>query len=169
MLKCGGCYEFQTQLFTMGEKRKTSQQSMMTWPKEFCNLQSPFFPLFFFLFFAIDGPLPCHHSRTTTANRALCHRFPVHRLCARQLLTASWGAIQGWVSCLLLHPLLILAAVQSALTASGQVDGLRYIHEHSTANKLKTLLMQTKNDISLKHDGKLKLGKLWDPVFTNVA
>lgn len=67
-----------------------------------------------------------YYSSLQIANKALCHRFPVHRLCACQSLTASWGAIHGWVSCLLPHPLLFLAAVQSALTAPGQVAGLRY-------------------------------------------
>lgn len=54
------------------------------------------------------------------------HRFPLHWLCACQSLTASWGAIHGWVTCLLPHPLLFSAAVQSALTTPGQVAGLHY-------------------------------------------
>lgn len=70
------------------------------------------------------------YSNIQIANKALCHTFPVHRLCACQSLTASWGAIHGWVSRKLPHPLLFLAAVQSALTAPGQVAGLHY-RKHS--------------------------------------
>lgn len=45
------------------------------------------------------------YSSLQSANKALCRRFPVHRLCACQSVTASRGAIHGWVSSLLPHPL----------------------------------------------------------------
>lgn len=74
-------------------------------------------------------------------------------VCLYQSLTASWGAIHGWVSCLLPHPFLFLVAVQSALTAPGLVAGWHYsMHslqpttQHSARGKDFTINMLVDNN-----------------------
>lgn len=115
-------------LFTMPEKTYSHLKSMRSGPKEWIvqpAITLPYLTLFHW-WMPSELTQQDYYSSLQIANKALCHRFPVHRLCACQSLTASWDAIHGWVSRLLQHPLLFLAAVQSALTAPGQVVGLHY-------------------------------------------
>lgn len=78
-----------------------------------------------------------YYSSPQIANKALCHRFPVHRLCACQSLTASWGAIHGWVSRLLPHPLLFFGGSAECFNCSRAGGWIALQHAQSAANNPK--------------------------------
>lgn len=131
-----GCSESQwDSCLPWQEKRKLHQLEINDkWGQrnEFCNLRS----LCLVWHLLSDGGPQRSPSRTTTAAFALQTKhfatdFQFTGCVACQSHAASWGAVHGWVSCLLLHPLPFLAAVQSALSAPGQVAGLHYYSMHS--------------------------------------
>lgn len=99
-----------------------------------------------------------YYSSPQIANKALCHRFPVHRLCACQSLTASWGAIHGWVSRLLPHPLLFFGGSAECFNCPRAGGWIALQHAHSAANNPK--LCSCRGQVfHWKHGGELKDGQ----------